>query len=135
MKPKLRSRARAAALQILYEMDLGASEQDAFAHVVGHFGTPPLDNGYLRRLLDGVAQRRDELCERLAAANPEWRHERQDVIDRNLLLLSAFELIEGSAPLKVVLAEAGVLAERYGGDKSSSFVRGTLGRLAEGLAE
>ena len=135
MKPKLRSRARAAALQILYEMDLGASEQDAFAHVVGHFGTPPLDNGYLRRLLDGVAQRRDELSERLAAANPEWRHERQDIIDRNLLLLSAFELLEGSAPLKVVLAEAGVLAERYGGDKSSSFVRGTLGRLAEGLAQ
>jgi transcription termination factor NusB len=34
----------------------------------------------------------------------------------------------------VVLAEAGILAERYGGEKSSSFVRGTLSRLAEGLA-
>ena len=134
MKPKLRSRARAAALQILYQMDLGASEQDAIAHVVGHFGTPPHDNEYLRRLLDGVTERATELAERLAAANPEWRHERQDIIDRNLLVIGAYELLEGSAPLKVVLAEAGILAERYGGEKSSSFVRGTLSRLADGLA-
>lgn len=135
MKPKLRSRARAAALQILYEIDLGASAADAFAHVVGHFGTPPLDNGYLKLLLDGVDERREELVERLAAANPEWRFERQDVIDRSLLLMAAFELLSASAPLKVVLSEAGELAQRYGSDRSSSFVRGTLGRLAEGLRE
>lgn len=134
MKPKLRSRARGAALQILYQMDLGASEEEAFEHVMTHFGTPPLDNGYLRRLLDGVVSRREDLSERLGAVNPEWRQDRQDVVDRNLLLLSAFELVEGTAPLKVVLAEAGLLAERYGSDRSSSFVRGTLGRLAEGLS-
>ena len=68
------------------------------------------------------------------AINPEWRQDRQDVVDRNLLLLSAYELIEGTAPLKVVLTEAGLLAERYGSDRSSSFVRGTLGRLADGLS-
>jgi N utilization substance protein B len=135
VKPKLRSRARAAALQILYEIDLGASAADAFAHVVGHFGTPPLDNGYLKLLLDGVDERREELMERLAAANPEWRFERQDVIDRSLLLMAAFELVGGTAPMKVVLSEAGELAKRYGSDRSSSFVRGTLGRLAEGLRE
>ena len=44
-----------------------------------------------------------------------------------------FELVEGTAPLKVVLTEAGLLAERYGSDRSAQFVRGTLGRLAEGL--
>ena len=47
--------------------------------------------------------------------------------------MSAFELVEGTAPLKVVLTEAGLLAERYGSDRSAQFVRGTLGRLAEGL--
>ena len=52
----------------------------------------------------------------------------------DLLVIGAYELLEGSAPLKVVLAEAGILAERYGGEKSSSFVRGTLSRLADGLA-
>ena len=134
MKPKLRSRARAAALQILYQMDLGASEKEAFDHVLSHFGTPPLDQGYLRCLLDGVGSRRIELSDRLGVVNPEWRHDRQDVVDRNLLLLSAFEMIAGTAPVKVVLSEAGVLAERYGSDRSASFVRGTLGRLAEGLS-
>jgi len=114
-------------------MDLGASEQEAFDHVLSHFGTPPLDNGYLRRLLDGVDLHRQELSERLGRANPEWREDRQDVVDRNLLLLSAFEMVAGTAPVKVILAEAGALAERYGSDRSASFVRGTLGRLAEGL--
>ena len=134
MKPKLRSRARAAALQILYQMDLGAPEQEAYDHVMSHFGTPPLDNGYLRRLLDGVDSHRQELLERLGAANPEWRKDRQDVVDRNLLMLSAFEMVAGTAPVKVILSEAGVLAQRYGSDRSASFVRGTLGRLAEGLS-
>ncbi|MEE2835211.1 MAG: transcription antitermination protein NusB [Myxococcota bacterium] len=133
MKPKLRSRARAAALQILYQMDLGTDEDEAYQHVMDHFGTPPLDSGYLRRLLDGVSSQREALAERLEQANPQWRQDRQDVVDRNLLLMSAFELVEGTAPLKVVLTEAGLLAERYGSDRSAQFVRGTLGRLAEGL--
>ena len=89
MKPKLRSRARAAALQILYQMDLGTDEDEAYQHVMDHFGTPPLDSGYLRRLLDGVSSQREALAERLEQANPQWRQDRQDVVDRNLLLMSA----------------------------------------------
>ena len=133
MKPKLRSRARAAALQILYQIDLGSSEEDAWDHVMRHFGTPPLDNGYLRRLLDGVSENHADLSARLEAASPDWRRERQDVVDRTLLLMGAFELVEGTAPLKVVLTEAALLAERYGSERSASFVRAALDRLAQGL--
>ena len=133
MKPKLRSRSRAAALQILYEIDLGAEPEAAFASVMGHFGTPPLDNGYLRRILDGVESRRDELIEGLSKVTSGWSRDRQDVVDRSLLLMGGLELLEGSAPLKVVLSEAGALAERYGSERSANFVRATLDRFAQGL--
>jgi N utilization substance protein B len=135
LKPKLRSRARAAALQVLFELEFGAAEETARADVLGHFGTPPLDHGYLDRLLSGVRTRADEVDAILVVASPKWRQQRQAVIDRNVLRLAALELLENAAPKAVVLSEALQLAERYGGEQSATFVRGVLDRLIRGLKE
>ena len=76
MKPKLRSR-RVPPLQILYQMDLGTDEDEAYQHVMDHFGTPPLDSGYLRRLWMGSAA-----SERRSPSGSSRRTRSGDRIDR-----------------------------------------------------
>jgi len=134
MRKNLRSKARAAALQTLYQIEAGApSVEVALARMHSHFEPPPLDNHYLNRLVEGVIARRDEVDDLVRAAAPDWKPGRMTVVDRNILRLGVFELLSESVPPKVALAEAVVLADRYGGERSTSFINGVLDRVAQGL--
>ena len=134
MRKDLRSKARAAALQALYQIEAGApSAEVALARMQSHFEPPPLDNGYLNRLVEGVTARLEELDDLVRAAAPDWKPGRMTVVDRNILRIGTFELLEQSVPPKVALAEAVVLADRYGGERSTIFINGVLDRVAQGL--
>jgi len=50
-------------------------------------------------------------------------------IDRAILYLALFELQNKTAPPKVILNEALVLAHEYGSDKSSGFVNAVLAKI------
>jgi N utilization substance protein B len=53
-------------------------------------------------------------------------------VDRNLLRLGAWELVERSdVPRAVVIDEAVELAKRFGTEESSAFVNGVLDRVAD----
>ena len=59
-----------------------------------------------------------------AAAN--WRLERMAVVDRLVLRMGTYELLEGEAPPAVVIDEAIELAKAFSGDESAAFVNGVL---------
>ncbi|MBK7401136.1 MAG: transcription antitermination factor NusB [Myxococcales bacterium] len=81
------------------------------------------------RELVGVLPRVDEAI-RKASAN--WRIERMPRVDRNIVRIGAFELLERkSTPRAVVIDEAVELAKRFGGDDSPRFVNGILERIAD----
>lgn len=53
-------------------------------------------------------------------------------VDLSILRLSIFELIiRKDTPLKVVIDEAVELGKEYGGDSSSSFINGVLGKVVD----
>ena len=55
-------------------------------------------------------------------------------VDLTALRLSVYELkYESEIPTKVSINEAVELAKKYGGEDSSSFVNGILGKAAEEL--
>lgn len=79
--------------------------------------------------LVGALPRVDEAI-RKASAN--WRLERMPRVDRNVVRIGAFELLERpSTPRPVVIDEAVELAKRFGGDDSARFVNGILERIAD----
>ena len=53
-------------------------------------------------------------------------------VDRNILRLSTFEIFYGGddVPASVSINEAVELAKMYGGEDSSKFVNGVLGKIA-----
>ena len=68
----------------------------------------------------------DPWVERLA---PKWPPRRQPGVDRSLLRLAAWELLNTQTPPKVAIAEAIELAKQFSTEQSASFVNAVLDTL------
>ena len=87
---------------------------------------------YAEKLVRGVLEKIeifDQIIERVA---DHWEIKRMAYVDRNILRLSAYELLySDDIPVKVAINEAVELAKRYGEPDSSKFVNGILDRIAK----
>ena len=128
-----RTRARAWALQIHYQWDVGkrqGSVSEALDAVVAIRRIAESRMPYLRRIMTELDARGEELDELLELALDNWRMERLALLDRAILRIAAVELIcFDEIPPKVSIQEAVRLAERYSGSESPGFVNGVLDAL------
>lgn len=139
-----RSRARLAAVQALYQMDLAGTD---LAEVIDDFKTHRLGAGaeddtiagadaeHFARVLAGVVGRQreiDPLVDRQLAAG--WSLVRVDAIIRAILRAAGFELLDLSdVPARVVISEyLGVANAFFGGDEPK-VINGVLDQLARKL--
>ena len=137
--PAGRRRAREAALQMLYQWEVG--RVGAPEAIVTYWATRESDEQLpdeLRRFAEGLVrgtiERVGEIDKLLAARAHNWRVERMAVIDRLVLRLAVFELLtEPSTPAKVVINEALELARTFSGDESVAFVNGVLDGVRKDL--
>lgn len=89
---------------------------------------------FTEQLVIGVRREREALDELIGKSSRNWRIERMNWVDRNLLRLAAYELRSlKETPARVVLNEAIEVAKRYGASDSSAFVNGVLDRLMADL--
>ena len=128
-----RTRAREAALQMLYQVEVGrltVSEATRLQGVVGAPDIAALDDdarAYAATLARGAWDSRPVLDERIAEAATNWRVERMTVLDRTVLRLALHELMaHPETPPRVVMDEAIDLARTYSGDEAAKFVNGVL---------
>ena len=131
------SRARARALQLLYAWETeGHPALDTLLPGVARLtrpAPPVLDRA--SRLAEGVIEQCAELDATFARAAEHWRLDRLAVVDRNILRLAVFELLEDATPPKVVIDESLWLAHRFGGPQSAGFVNGVLDAVARSLGK
>ena len=130
-----RTKARERALQALYQIDVAASEIDeALTRFWRSFEPAERDVQELaEQLVRGVHRERRSIDERIEAASTNWRVDRMARVDRNALRLAVFELLQGDAPVKVIINEAIELGKKYGSESSGAFVNGVLDRIAAAL--
>jgi N utilization substance protein B len=131
MKP--RTRARALALQALYEIDLSNhSPAEVFTSRLEETSLPEDLVEFARQILFGILPLTHELDQLIAKYAPEWPLDQIAAIDRNILRLAFWEFaVQRETPLKVAINEAVELAKLYGSDSAPRFVNGVLGALAE----
>ncbi len=130
---RVRSRARAWALQVLYAWEARGADGSPLA-LLREFEEErhiaPASREYLRELLVVVAEHRREVDARLAEALTNWRLERLSVIDRNILRIGAAEILfMADVPPRASIQEAIVLAEKFATAESPRFVNGVLDAL------
>lgn len=86
------------------------------------------------RLVLGVEANQERIDELITGAAVGWELERMPVIDRSLLRLATFELLEDpETPVAVVLDEAVDLAKRFSTEQSGGFVNGVLSTIARAV--
>jgi N utilization substance protein B len=127
-----RHKARRLALQMLYQREVTGESVD---YILTH-GTYSSEDGdpdeYSQELARGVEASIAELDQVLGTTSEHWSVGRMPLVDRNILRIATYELMHCSeVPPSVAINEAVELAKVYGGDDSSKFVNGVLGRIAE----
>ena len=131
MKP--RTRARALALQVLYEVDI-ANHPPAEVFRSRLEETPLSDelSDFARRIIFGILPLTYNLDQIIAKYAPEWPFDQVAAIDRNILRMALWEFaVFHETPLKVAINEAVELAKEFGSDSAPRFVNGVLGALAD----
>lgn len=128
-----RSRARRQALQILYQREVTGKPVSRIlaegSYIADEDGEP---GEFCRTLAEGTDARLAEIDERLGSVSEHWSVPRMPLVDKNILRMAAFEILFlDEVPASVTINEAVELAKTYGGEDSSKFVNGVLGRIAE----
>jgi len=127
-----RRRARAIALQALYEIDsVGHDIEGTLNHLLANVELPEENADFVRELANGVIHNREEIDRNIRNFAPTWPVEQIPLIDRNILRLAIFEiLLDNKVPVKVAINEAVELAKAFGSDNSARFVNGVLGSVS-----
>jgi N utilization substance protein B len=123
--------ARELAIQILYEVDVtDHSANEVLARTRAQHDPAEETFEYLTALVRGVRSDSERIDGHIAAAAPAFPVAQLAAVDRNVLRVAIFELLNhADVPPKVAINEAIDLAKRYGGDNSGKFVNGVLGTV------
>lgn len=134
-----RHRAREAALQMLYQWEVGRTPIDDVCRTFwtgGPAGSPPAEGirGFATLLATGVAAHATTIDPLIADATQHWRVERMNVMDRLILRLGVYEFLhEPDTPAKVVINEALELGRTFSADESVRFINGILDAIRRTL--
>jgi N utilization substance protein B len=128
-----RHRAREAALQMLYQWEVGRL---SMVEVRQTFWSHDDESGeplgaelreFAVALADGVTAQVADLDPLIADAAEHWRLERMNVLDRLILRLAVYEfLYRPDTHAKVIINEALELARSFSGDEAVRFINGIL---------
>lgn len=135
--PQQMRQARESALQMLYGWEMtGDALPEAIAGVRELQLRPPVAerDALAVALAKGTARTLDRIDPLIAAAATNWRLERLAVIDRLVLRLAVYELLERpDVPPAVVINEALELARTFSAPDAVRFVNGVLDAIRKRL--
>jgi N utilization substance protein B len=142
--PGRRRRARLAAVQALYQMDLTGAPAAAIVaefrrhRLAGELDGVPMDDSdieFFAALVAGVGARQGEIDRQIAAAlTPEWPIDRLDAVLKAILRAGVCELaLCTDLPAKVTISEYMAVADSFFSAREPALVNAVLDHLARQL--
>jgi N utilization substance protein B len=135
-----RHQAREAALQILYQSEVGGTGADEA--IQRHWSIeqeapelPRQARAFAEQLVHGTLAHAADIDPVISRSAQHWRLERMAIIDRLILRLAVFEFLHcPETPHSVVIDEAIELARTFGEHDAVRFVNGVLDGVHHALA-
>jgi transcription antitermination factor NusB len=131
-----RTRAREIALQALYQLDI--THGDSGSALEKLWQMLPEDElieeqkEFSTKLVNGVLDNIGQLDDKISQYAANWKLERMAVVDRNILRMSAFELLFcQDIPPKVSINESVYLAKKFSGKEAGKFVNAILDKIKQ----
>jgi N utilization substance protein B len=128
-----RHRAREAAVQMLYQWEVGrASLDEVLTTFWMHDDAQVISlsddhRAFAQKLAAGVVDTVGNVDPVIAESAEHWRIERMNVMDRLILRLAVYEFLhEPDTPGRVIINEALELARTFSNDDSVRFINGIL---------
>ena len=82
------------------------------------------------KIFKGVCDKKAEIDVLIAQYAKNWELERMAAVDRNIIRLAAYEIIDmPETPINVIIDEAVEISKKYSTKDSSKFVNGVLDKL------
>ncbi len=147
-----RHRAREAALQMLYQWEIGRvsaqeavrtywpgrdappSPEDEHADAVPEAVVDENNRTWANALVAGTIARVAEADELIAKHLKNWRIERVAVVDKLVMRLAIYELLtERETPARVIINEALELARTFSGEEPVPLINGVLDAVKKTL--
>jgi len=131
-KHRTRHRARQAAVQMLYQCEVGQHDIEEVvrtfwsANLPGSEGAPEAVRTFAEQLVRLTTANREKIDPLIVETAEHWRLSRMAALDRIILRLAIGEFLDGSTPRNVVINEALELAKTFSGEESVKFVNGIL---------
>ncbi len=129
---RTRHRAREAAVQMLYQWEVGKQDiEDVLrtfwtANLPGAEGAPESVRTFAEQLVRSTLAHLSRIDPLIAETAEHWRLSRMAALDRLILRLAIGEFLDGGTPRNVIINEALELAKTFSGDESAKFVNGIL---------
>ena len=143
-KPSARRAARLAAVQALYQVEIGGEGVEAVveqfwprfgAEMFGGGAGPEMDRGFFAALVRGVVERRAELDRHIGEAlSRDLTVDRLELLLRTILRAGVYELLaRQDVPPRVALAEHVGVSNAFFGERETALINGVLDRVARKL--
>ena len=131
----IRTELREHIFKMLFQIEFNDPE-DMPDHLKYYFETledaEDRDKKYIQGKYEAVVRHVPEMDELLNENAKGWKTARMNKVDLTILRLAVYEMKwDEDVPDGVAINEAVELAKRFGGESSSSFVNGILGKLSK----
>lgn len=126
-----RKLAREWCFKILFAIDAGGNTLDDAMKITVDRPVNEDTTEFILKEVNGVLKEREYIDRIIDEYCIDWKLERLNVVDRNILRLAIYEMFfSDDIPLSVSINEAVEMAKKYGDEKSPKFVNGVLGAIA-----
>ena len=124
-----RSTARAAAMKLIYEWNMGGDGGENTRLGMLEIQPGERETDYMDMLVAGVQEKVDTLDETIEKFSNNWRIDRIERVTLAILRLAVYELLYEDLAANIIINEALDLNRTYASPESVSFVNGILGSV------
>ena len=123
------------ALRMLFQIDVGKQPvEEVVSDSLDRSVLEGTNRDFAEDVVRGTITHMAEIDAHLEALATDWAVYRQAAVDRNILRMTAFEILyRQDTPVAAVINEAVELAKKYSTNESGRFVNGVLGGLARSV--
>ncbi len=131
MSTNSRRKAREIALKSLYQVDIASKNAtDSLKDVLSENSVTEKLQIFATELVNGVIENKKQIDELIEKYADDYSLDRMAAIDRNLLRIAFFEILNlQDVPPAVAINEAVDLAKKFSTEESGAYINGILGNF------